>query len=376
MDTSERFYKLSLRVASASIGINAALALWQFFLGLATRSVAVMADAADSLRDIVATTVIIIGMRVSRKPADEEHPFGHGRAEDVGGLIAAIFLFLVGLTFLKDSLLRLAKPVTLDITPFSVVVMFAIAAVKFIMGAVTLKTARRAGSQALETDAYHHYTDFITTLVVAVGLILAQKGVRYVDSLLGLGIAGLIIYWSSKMTWEFIDKLLGRRASQDVYEQVKNIALTFATVRGVHDIAVHSYGRQNLISMHVEVHPGLTLLEAHSVASGVEDKINQAGLGKCVVHLDVSFPADACGKEEIEKVMRELMSFSHRIKDFHGLEVISAESGAILNFHLLLEKHTSLQESHALSHRLAQVLKDKFSFVKVNIHLEPYKGRA
>jgi len=372
----DKYQSLSIKVSWFSIAVNLLISIAQFIIGIHSRSISIMTDAADSLRDIVATGVVIFSLNFARKPADKEHPFGHGRIEDVGGVIVALFLLLMGLTFLKESFMRFIKPQPLTVNFYIIAIMAVASVVKFLLGFITQFVSKKATSAILEADAFHHYTDCITTVIVAVGLIFVKFGLTFVDALLGFIIAFLIIWWSLKMLREFVDNLIGRCAPLELCEKIKNIALSFKSVDGVHDIEVHSYGKNKVVSLHIELSPQLSLLEAHSIANSIEKKIYNENLGRCVVHVDLKAKAKIIEKEMVEKALNKFISKNKDIKDFHGIEIITDETVSIIDFHLCFSKNTSLNESHIISHKLSDFLKKQFGFARVNIHVEPYKNIA
>jgi cation diffusion facilitator family transporter len=165
--------------------------------------------------------------------------------------------------------------------------MFSFAIIKFFLGFITQKVSQKASSGILQADAFHHYTDCITTFIVAIGLIFVKNGSLYIDSILGLLIASLISFWSLKMGKEFIDNLIGKRAQPELYAKIREIASSSKLVEGVHEIEIHSYGRNNVISLHIEMSPALSLEEAHSVADSIEKKIYSENLGRAIVHIDL-----------------------------------------------------------------------------------------
>jgi cation diffusion facilitator family transporter len=372
----DKYQSLSIKVSWLSIGVNLIISIAQFIIGIHSKSISIMTDAADSLRDIVATAVVIFSLNFARKPADKEHPFGHGRIEDVGGVIVALFLLLMGLTFLKESFLRFIKPQPVTINFYIISIMAVASVIKFFLGFVTQFVSKKAKSNILEADAFHHYTDCITTVIVAVGLIFVRFGLTFVDAVLGFIIAFLIIWWSFKMLREFVDNLIGRCPPVELCEKIKNIALSFKPVDGAHEIEIHSYGKNKVISLHIELSPELSLLEAHSIADSVEKKIHNEGLGRCIVHVDLKGKAKAAEKEMVGKAIARFISRNKDIKDFHGIEILTNESTSIIDFHLCFSKNTSLDESHIISHKLSDFLKKHFGFTKVNIHVEPYKNIA
>ncbi|MCP4652864.1 MAG: cation transporter [Candidatus Omnitrophica bacterium] len=276
----------ALRISWISIAINLILAVAKITVGVLSNSIAIISDAIHSLSDLATTVVVILSLRVSKKPADRKHPFGHGRAQDVGGLILSIGLVLVGVGFFKTAASRLISPEPVNVNFVFVGVILISAAIKLILGAITHRISVLERSAILKADAYHHYSDFVTSFVVAIGFIFARTNVN-LDSWLGIFIALIIIFWAIRSGKEFSDNLIGKRASPQVYQKVRAIAHSFETVLGVHDIQAHSYGQHRIISLHVEVDPNLSLEEAHGVADSIEKKIRYQRLGKCIVHVDI-----------------------------------------------------------------------------------------
>ena len=370
---NDKYYNTSLNVSWISMGVNIFLVAVKLIIGIASNSIAVMTDAVHSVSDMASTGVVIASIYGSKKPADSIHPYGHGRAEDIGGLVLSFILLLVGLMFMKDSIMRLINPQEVQMNYIFISIVILTAPVKLGLGIFTNRVGENISSPILKTDALHHYSDFLTTVIVAIGLFFVRAGHYAVDSMLGIFVAVFIIAWSAKSSKNFIDNLLGKRAPLTLYNQIKKAALSFHLVEGVHGIEIHSYGKMRIISLHIEVSSDLSLEEAHSVADSIEKDIRHQGLGKCIVHVDLKHSRSTVGKKEIEQTMKQLVAFTSRVKGFRGITIVTTESGSILNFDLILDKNTSLEESHVLEHHLSQSLKDEFNFSQVNIHVEPEK---
>jgi divalent metal cation (Fe/Co/Zn/Cd) transporter len=281
-------------------------------------------------------------------------------------------LILVGFGFLRESAARLVRPPLLNITPVFIIVVFITAVVKLILAAVTRNVAARIDSVLLHADASHHYSDFFTSLAISAGLLFVRKGFTHVDAGLGIFVSLVILFWAFRLLKGFIDNLIGKEVSPDNYRKIKNIVLSFPRVEGVHDINIHAYGHNNMISLHIVVEKSLSLGEAHSLADSIEKRIYREGLGRCVIHVDPGNPLFPRKKSDVEKAIVSLVRSDPRLKDYHGLEVIATEDKNILNFHLILDKTISLPESHAINHRVADFFREKFGFSQVNIHIEPY----
>ena len=367
-------YKLSLKISWVSIFVNIFIAALKFVLGLLSNSIAILTDAMHSLEDLITSALVIVSLHASRKPPDEGHPFGHGRAEDIGGLILSIILFIIGIGFFKDAAFRFFSPEPVTINFIFIGLILFSSLVKLTLGVFTDKISKKASCSLLKTDALHHYGDFITSLAVVIGLVFVKAGYVYADSLLGILIAVVIMLWAFKMTRGFIDNLIGKRAPEAVYKKIKAIAFSSQYVEGVHAVEVHSYGENRVVSLHVEIDPSLSLDEAHRIADGIEKKVSADDLGRCIVHVDVKDKEKRIQKSEVEKSIAKLITLDGSIKGFHRVEIITINKKSILNFHLLLDKGVTLDSLHALCHHLAKILKKEFKFWKVNIHSEPYQG--
>jgi cation diffusion facilitator family transporter len=285
-ETAKNYYLLSRKISWVGILVNLALSIVKFIIGLVSNSVAIIADAFHSLSDIVTTAAAIISLKFSAKPADKKHPFGHGRLEDVGGLFIAFILGVIGFGFFYNSVSRLFKPESVNISELIIVIVTITAVVKLILGVFTHSKSLKIGSDILYTDAMHHYSDFFTSLVIALGSLFTAKGLIYIDSCLGILVAIVIIIWSFKLGKQFVDNLIGRQASPEIIAKIKTIASAPSEVKGVNQVNVHRYGRLNIISLHIILDGELRLRDAHQIADWVEKSIKEKGLGNSIVHVD------------------------------------------------------------------------------------------
>ncbi len=366
------YYNLSIKISAIGVGINVFLGIIKLILGIITNSIAIIADAFHSFSDLITTIVVIVSLQLSKKPADKQHPFGHGRIEDIGGLFVCFILAWVGFNFLRVSFLRLFDIQKVYITSGVIIVILITAVVKLFLGIFTNVFSKRLHSFILHTDAVHHYSDFLTSLVVGLGLVFVRKGRYLFDGYLGIFVAVVILFWAIKLAKEFIDNLIGKEVSSDIYNKIKEIVFSFPHIEDVHDINIHSYGRKMIVSLHIVVKKDLLLEEAHRLADSIEKRLDSEGIGKCIVHIDVAKHSLSPSYSTVEKAIMRLIQRISFLKGFHKVEIITTEADNILNFHLLIDKSISLKDSHLVSHRIANFLKKKFNFSEINIHIEPY----
>lgn len=276
---------------------NFVLFVVKLIFGWMANSIALIADAFHTLSDVATSIVVIVGFKVSQKPADKEHPFGHGRAETIATLTIAILMAVVALEFFKSAVDRLFfSDSDIDVTLLnwlfiSVVTLTAMA--KWWMASFAYYLGDLINSDALRGDAVHHKSDVYTTVLVIVGLVAAKYGIPHVDGIMGLGVAIMILQAAYEIAREAIDDLLGKPASAEVIQSITEMAMTVPGARQVHDVVVHNYGEQIFISLHVEIDEATAPAIAHNIADNVEHKLAHELNAEVVTHVD---PVAASGE--------------------------------------------------------------------------------
>lgn len=312
--------RIGLLQGWVSIGVNGALVLIKGVLGLLLGSVALLADAVHSLSDIASSLVVILGFHWARKPRDSKHPFGHGRVEFVTALVMAMLLIVMAIEFVRVGLDRVLEPQAY-IAPWWMIVAVAITMLLKQWVSMFARTlAHATGSQALKADYWHHVADVLSTGLVIVALCASRAGWAGVDGWAGLSIAIFIFYTGVRTARDAISPLLGEAPEPEEVERIERAALAVRNVRGVHDLILHKYGDDPLMSLHIEVDAGKSALEVHDIAEKVEANIEQAMGGKAIVHVD---PVDRSHPQygEAENLMRDVVIGHEQLSEFHDLRV-------------------------------------------------------
>ena len=253
-----------------SIFINFTLGTIKIIIALIYGSISLLADAIHTLSDMATSIIIILGFKISKKPSDKEHPFGHGRMEQIATLVVAVLLGVSAIELIQYSFKRILSPQPVNISWLPIIIIFLTIFFKEWLGQFSNFLAKKIGSLALEADAWHHRTDAISSLLVVIALIASKYGFIYLDGIVGLVIGAYIIYLGWDIAKKSIDQLLGESADDELIKEIKNIVLQEEQVKNIHDLIVHQYGEQKLLSLHIEIPSNLTLSEAHTIADNVE----------------------------------------------------------------------------------------------------------
>ncbi len=281
---SERLLRLATRasVTTALILIIAKLAAyWQ------TDSVSILASLVDSLMDAGASLINLLAVSYALAPPDEEHRFGHGKAESLAGMAQATFIAGSGLFLIVEAIQRLITPHPIEAFEIGMAVMIFSVIATLLLLAIQQHVIRKTNSTAIRADALHYKTDLFTNVAIIAALLLSQIGWLGIDPLFAIGIAAYILYSSWEIGSEAFHDLLDHELPEERRQQIIDIAKAHPDVRGMHDLRTRLSGRTEFIQMHIELDDELPLIEAHDIADQVEEKIVQAiPTADVVIHLD------------------------------------------------------------------------------------------
>ena len=272
--------------ALISIVGNFLLAGIKVFFGLMLNSISLLADAAHTASDVLTSIVVLLGFKISSSPADEKHPYGHGRIEFIASLIIAVMLIFVGVEFGKTAYERFIMNTAVKGSLVVSVVMIAGALFKEWMAQFSEELGKRTKATALIADAWHHRTDAIASFMVAFAIIASQYGYYKVDAILGVVVSALIIYTGVGIALGSVSKIIGEVPDEAELKEIEGFALSVFGVTGVHKIKVHDYGAYKEISLHIILDKRLSLIEAHEISEKVEKVIEKNIASKVIIHME------------------------------------------------------------------------------------------
>lgn len=371
-------YAQGRKAAAVSVLLNLLLAVAKGVLGGLTGSVALIADAVHTASDVVTSVVVWIGLAVARRPADERHPHGHGRAETIAALVVAVLLAVAGVHLATESVGRMVDPPAVGEwfggTGLLLVAGFVLATgvAKGWMGWYAARVGRRIENRSLITDAWHHWSDAVSSLLVVAALVLARWEVYGADAWLGLGVSAILVATAVVHGLSASSSLLGERADVGLVERIRSAAGAVHGIRDVHAVSVHDYGTRKVASLHVTLRSGLSLDEAHRASTEVEQRLgHELGLA---VHVHAE-PQETClpqhRLDHIRDTVERLLVTHPGIVSFHGLSVQPEDHGLEVEFHAYVPPGTPIEQAHALEHSVTETLERELPDLHVHLHIEP-----
>jgi len=254
---------------------NSLLILAKLGVALAIGSVAVLAEAVHSGMDLAAALIAFFSLRVAARPADQEHPFGHGKVEGISGGIEALLIFAGAGVVVMEALRSLLRGSVLGMVEWGIGVMVLSVVVNTVVSRHLLRVARREDSLALEADARHLTTDVYTSLGVLVGLALVRAtGVEVLDPLVALAVAGLILRTAYRLVGRAYRDLIDTRLPEAEEATIReSIEEHMGEMVGFHDLRTRKSGRERYIDLHLVVARHVSVEEAHRLADHLEEDI-------------------------------------------------------------------------------------------------------
>ena len=357
--------------ATVSIIGNTLLFLMKLILGLFINSIALIADSVHSLSDTATSGIVIFGFRIAAKQPDKEHPHGHGRAEYIATLIIAILLILVGLGFIQQSIERIINLETIEHGEFALIIGIIIiltAIGKEAMARYSNAIAKKINSDVLKADAWHHRSDAISSIGVAIGILGARYGFPILDPIFGILVSIIIIYVGINLVRTASNYLIGQAPDKKLIDQIKETALKTNKIKGIHDIYLHDYGTTKILTLHAEVDNNLTLEEAHKIADNLEKDIYNQTNFSSIIHIEPIKTTDNVFKK---KIIKKVLEQQKQIKSFHKIVIIDTGEKDNIKMHLIVDKDMSVKDTHELSEILRSIFKKKYGPCEIDIHFEP-----
>ena len=315
--TDDPKVRTAIGTLSGWVGIacNLLLCLGKFLAGSVTGPVSITADALNNLSDASGSIVTLIGFRVAGMPADEEHPYGHARAEYLSGLVVAALILIIGFELAKTSVEKIFHPAPVLFSAVAIGVLVCSIAVKLWMCLFNRKLGKTIQSTALIATSEDSRNDCITTAAVLLAAILEKTLNWRVDGVFGLGVAVFILYSGAMLAKDTVSPLLGENANPELRDEIVDYIRVQPKVLGFHDLMVHDYGPgQRFASLHVEMDAREDPLECHELIDDMERECFLSHNVHLVIHYDPVITDDPELNELRERVSDLLVRFDERLQ--------------------------------------------------------------
>ena len=356
--------RISVRTAygilSSIVGIlcNVILFVVKFIIGLVLNSISVTADAFNNLSDAGSSIISFIGVKMAGKPADEDHPFGHGRIEYICALVVAFLVIQVGFSFFTDSIKKIINPEQLNFQLVSVFILALSIGVKLWLGAFNRKLGKRINSQVMLAAAADALGDVFTTAATIVSLFIFHFLGINVDGFVGLIVAAVVLWAGIGIARDTLAPLIGSPADPELARKIVARVKSYPGIVGSHDLIIHNYGPgRSMASIHAEVPKDADIQDVHETIDRIEQEVgHELGL-LLVIHMDPIETRD----EHILTVRAQVNDVLEQIDSslsMHDFRMVDGKQQINLIFDLVVPYQCSLSEQEALRQKISDKISD------------------
>lgn len=306
-------------------------------VGLITSSIAIMADAFNNLSDAGSSIITIVGFKLSDKPADAEHPFGHGRIEYISALIVSFMVMLVGFQFVKSSLERIFNPIDIKFETIPFILLLISIFIKLWLSRFNKFVGNKIDSSALKAASTDALGDVFTSSCVAISFLASKFTSFPIDGYLGTLVALFILYSGFSLTKETLNPLLGEAPDPELVKKIQDMVLSYDKITGVHDLIIHNYGPcRCMASIHAEVPCDISIMEIHEIIDRAEREISEKLKIYLVIHMDPISMEDEEVKKDFNMVC-DIIEKDERIKSIHDFRVVGQGEVKNLLFDIVID---------------------------------------
>ena len=281
--------KIAIKVSIISIILNCLLTLIKFISGVISKSSAMISDSVHSLSDVLSTFVVIIGVKISNKKADSDHPYGHERIECVSAIILSGMLFIIGTLIGINGIKNVTNSSNLVMPGVLALIASIISIIsKEAMYQYTIRVSKKINSAALKADAWHHRSDALSSIGSFIGILGSRLGFKIFDPLASVIISLCIIKVSIDIFKDAIDKMVDKSCDKEVIDKVISVIEKNESVKNIDDIKTRQFGNKAYVDVEISVDENLLLKDAHKVAEEIHNSVeNEINIVKhCMVHVN------------------------------------------------------------------------------------------
>jgi len=356
IESTEVRTRYGMLASVVGIFCNVLLFSVKLTIGLILSSLAVTADAFNNLSDAASSIISFVGVKMAGKPADAEHPFGHGRIEYIAALIVSFLVIEVGFTFFKSSISKIMHPeeITFDPVPFIILILSIL--VKLWMAFFNNKLGKRIDSKVMLATAADSLGDVITTSATVISIVICHFTSINVDAIAGLIVSGIVIWSGVSIAKDTLEPLIGQRVPSELYQKITDMVESYEGIVGAHDLIVHNYGpNRSMATIHAEVPNDVSIEASHEIIDRIERDAKKELNILLVIHMD---PVEMRDEEVLE--LRDKTSHIVHALDpelhFHDFRVLKENEQKNLIFDLVVPDSYTEKDANRVMHQLIALL--------------------
>lgn len=332
--------------------VNILLFIGKFGAGILVNSVSIMADSFNNLSDVFSSVITLGGFILAGKPADEEHPFGHGRIEYIAGLIVSFLIILIGYEFIKTSIDRILNPQPVNFNSTALLILLIAIGAKGWLALFNRVLAKTINSQALHATSVDSISDAISSSCVALGLLVSRWTDLPLDGYIGVVVAGIILYSGFSQVKETISPLLGESSHGELSKVLVENIFNYEGILNVHDLIIHSYGPgRYMVSIHAEVPANKDIMDLHELIDRVEREISNKMDIVLTIHMDpVNMDCQEISslRTELDQMIKDITE----IVSYHDLRIVGKGEVKNVLFDIVVKPGMGVEEQDKLRHHM------------------------
>lgn len=348
--------RVSYGILSSVVGVicNVFLFLVKITIGMLINSISVMADAFNNLSDAASSIISYLGVKMANRPADKEHPFGHGRYEYIAALVVAFLVLQVGLSFMKNSISKILNPEAVHANWILVGILSISILIKIWLGVFNRSLDRRIHSAVLKAASADAFGDVMITLATVASIVTAKVTGLQIDGIMGVAVSVVVLWSGLKIAKETLEPLIGQAATPELFKEITEFVERYEGIEGSHDLIVHNYGpTHTMATIHAEVSKEMGMEEAHTTIDRIEREILRTMGIFLVIHMD---PIEVNDKKilELKHVICEIVKRSDEKASIHDFRFVNGEECINLIFDLVVPYEYKKEQETELKRKIEE----------------------
>lgn len=345
-NTENEKVRIRLGILSGTVGIllNVILSVFKMIFGVLTKSISIVADGANNIFDAISSIINLVGFKISGKPADDEHPFGHGRVEYISALTLAFFILIMGIELIKSSVDKFTNPETVIFSvPALIVLIFSILA-KIWLALFNKKIGKMVNSVAVDAVVTDSIGDIAATTCSLIALVASKYTDLPIDAVMGIIVALVIIYAGINIIRETMGPLLGEPPDKELVKQLEELVLSYDGIVGIHDLVLHSYGHGKVFgSLHAEVPAEVDIMHSHDTVDIIERQVKKKLGIEISIHMDPIINDERT--HSIKEAVAEIVKNIYTEASIHDFRIVDGPTHTNLIFDAVLPRKSGISDN-------------------------------